>query len=145
MQGVYLRSSHISSRCAAWSSCESHNNWSRGCLRLCCLPLNPLSLLELPGWVSVKEEVLSLPGDWMSQGGVVPRGWAFLSLRKRGGANRGRDLEVWDLEERSEGSSDLGCKVNKKINYWKTIVRNLSSHQKHHPHAGFLNYETKEI
>lgn len=37
------------SRCAIWSSCEPPNNWSRGCLLLCCPSCNWAAWLDLSG------------------------------------------------------------------------------------------------
>lgn len=50
---------HISSRCADWSSCESPNNWSRGCLWLSCHRTRPLPLAGLPGDTSMGTDELS--------------------------------------------------------------------------------------
>ena len=68
MHGLDLSPLYICSRYAAWSSCGSPNNWSRGCLWLCCLPLDLLPLAELPGLAAVGEDAMSpdetrLPGQ----------------------------------------------------------------------------------
>jgi hypothetical protein len=74
MQGLNLGPLHIHSGCAAWSSCWPLNNWSGGCLWLCCLLFDPIPLPRLPGWASVGEDALSpaatgcLRVEWYSRG-----------------------------------------------------------------------------
>ena len=88
--------SPICSRCAAWSSCGSPNNWSRGCLWLCGLPLDPLPYLVGPHWERRRLGLLGLdlPGEVGTQGGC-----------------KGRDKELVSAE--LGGEERLGCNVDK--------------------------------
>lgn len=69
---------HISSRCAAWSSYESPNNWKRGCLWLYWLPFGPLPVSGLPRWTSVEENVLSPAGMSCPRADDAQAGLLFL-------------------------------------------------------------------
>jgi hypothetical protein len=71
--GTEPRHLHTCSKCAAWSSCESPNKWSRGCLGLCSLPLEPLPWCGLPGWASVRRIVPSPAGTRYPMVGWYPR------------------------------------------------------------------------
>jgi hypothetical protein len=91
LQGLYLGPLHIYSRCAAWSSCGSPNNWSRGCVGVCYLPLDPLPQIALYVSSSAREDVTSPSGTrchtvrWYLQE-------VSSSLRRREGSNECRDL-----------------------------------------------------
>ena len=71
----------------AWSSCGSPNNWNRGCLCLCWLPLDLLPLPGLFGWASVGDDSLSCVATGCPRAGWYPRE-AFPCLR-RGGEGSG--------------------------------------------------------
>ena len=61
---------HICSRCAAWSSCGSPNNWSGDYSCLCCLPVDPVPQTGPPCLASVAENVYSY-SDLRYHGGLV--------------------------------------------------------------------------
>jgi hypothetical protein len=69
MQSLDLDHLHICSRCAAWSSCGFHDNWSGCILWLCCLPLDPFLLTGLPCLDSVGEDAFSLAVTWCARVG----------------------------------------------------------------------------
>ena len=60
------------------SSCGFHNNWSRGCLCHSCLLLDLFGLPRLPGWASVREEVLSSVGTRCPRMGITKKELPFL-------------------------------------------------------------------
>jgi hypothetical protein len=75
-------------RCADWSSCETPSNWSRGCLWLCYLSLDPCPLTGLSYLVSVGEESPRLTANWWLMAGWCP--WeVFPSLRRNGERREG--------------------------------------------------------
>lgn len=88
--GTGPRPLHTCSKCAAWYSCECPNRWSRDCLGLCSLPLDPLPWCELPGWASVRGDVPTHAGTRCPV--VVVYKMGFLSLRRMGGGNGRRYL-----------------------------------------------------
>jgi hypothetical protein len=47
MHGMDLDSLHICNSCKVWSSCRTPNSMIRGCIWLCCLPLDPFPLSGL--------------------------------------------------------------------------------------------------
>lgn len=87
------------------------------CLGLCCLPLDPFSLADLPHLASVGKDVLSSDETpcarvgccyWWCGGGVVG---CSPSLGRRGGGIKERR---WDWTEGRERSWDWECRVNNK-------------------------------
>jgi hypothetical protein len=98
IQGPELGPLHICSRNVAWFSCGSPNNWNRGCLWYCSLPLDPLA--GLPGWASV-----AFSTTWLD----AP-GWRLPLL--------------WDWNERTEGdyNQDIEWINNEKLIAWQIII-----------------------
>ena len=60
-----------------------------GAVPVCFLPLDPFSLLELPGWASVGEDKLSPPVTRCSRVGWYPQ---VVSMWIKEQGNGGRDL-----------------------------------------------------
>jgi hypothetical protein len=58
-----LRHKETCSRCAAYSSCRSPNNWRQGYPNICSLPVDPVSLTRPPCLTSVEEMYLVL--QWL--------------------------------------------------------------------------------
>ena len=80
---------HICSRCAAWSSCRSTNNWSRDCLNsVACLWITFLYLgcLVWPKWDGMHLVLIQLdvPGQVGAHGGASPSLRRGVGIGKRG-------------------------------------------------------------
>ena len=86
---------HICNSCVVWSSCETPNSKSRGCLWLCCLPLRCFPLTGLPHLASI-EDVPSLTAIWYAKSGWYP--WEASPFLKR----KGR-VDVGGVEEEKTG------------------------------------------
>jgi hypothetical protein len=62
--GLDLGSLHICSWWAAWSSCQSSDNWSRGYPWVCSLPVDPVHLNRQPCLTSVGKDMRSPAATW---------------------------------------------------------------------------------
>jgi hypothetical protein len=95
---------HIRGRYTAWSSCGCPNNWSRGCLWTCCLPVDHIPLAGLPFLASMQEDVPSAAVTWYVCDMCVctQGGWG-----REGGMG---EESMWGA--RSRGAAELECKVN---------------------------------
>jgi hypothetical protein len=117
MYGLDLGPLHLCSRCAAWFSCWSPNNWRRGCLWLCGLPLDPLLLAGLSCLASVGEEVLSPALTWCARAGWYHEDLPFSEKKRRGYEGR----FMWEYAQWRGGR---GCDPDIKWINFKNSERN---------------------
>jgi hypothetical protein len=107
---------HACTRCIIWSSCWSPNNWKEGCPWNCCLPVDPVSLLEAPCLTSVGD-VPSSAVTWFARVGWYPEGPSPYQRRKRG--DMGEELCEGETGRRDGGMGlQSGCKMKEWMNEW---------------------------
>ena len=104
-QGARMGPLHIGYNCVTWSTCETPNTESNGCLWLFCLLLESISPTGLPHPILIGEEEPGLTATWYTMavihGSLAPI-W------------RETEREEWErnLEERKE--RNFGCDVKTK-------------------------------
>jgi hypothetical protein len=82
MQDLDLGPLHVCSKCEGWFSCGSPNKHSRAVSVSVPCHWIPFPLTALPGWASVRDDVLSSAGTRCLRVGWYPRG----------GSSKGKDV-----------------------------------------------------
>ena len=87
---------HICGKCAIWSSggppnkCVCRGRGGGGCcFGVCNMPLGPFPLPELPGWASMREDVVLLGLDAPGWGGTQGGAMCVCVICQEGSGSRG--------------------------------------------------------